>query len=98
MMRCKWLDALKQLVRNRDVFAYGHGSALKDIGVLDFLAKLDLLTETNYMDTGDFAARVYKVRHDENGNRVTFLKVLQGGLRVRDEVQYADTDRENHTN
>lgn len=86
-----WLEALKRMIRNRVVFAYGHGSALKDIGILEFLAKLDLLTETNYVDTGNFAARVYKVRHDENGNRVTFLKVLQGGLRVRDEVQYADT-------
>ncbi|MCG7345900.1 TetM/TetW/TetO/TetS family tetracycline resistance ribosomal protection protein [Sporosarcina sp. ACRSL] len=85
-----WLDALKRMIRNRDVFAYGHGSALKDIGVLEFLTKLDLLTATDYMDTGDFAARVYKVRHDENGNRVTFLKVLQGSLRVRDEVKYGD--------
>ena len=90
MMRSMWLDALKRMIRNRDVFAYGHGSALKDIGVLDFFEKLDLLTVTDYVDTGDFAARVYKVRHDENGNRVTFLKVLQGGLHVRDEVQYAD--------
>ncbi|MFS0690885.1 translation factor GTPase family protein [Sporosarcina sp. 179-K 8C2 HS] len=84
-----WLDALKHMIRNRDVFAYGHGSALKDIGVLDFLEKLELLTETNYVDEGEFEARVYKVRHDENGNRVTFLKVLQGSLHVRDEVQYA---------
>ncbi|MCM3710650.1 GTP-binding protein [Sporosarcina luteola] len=84
-----WLEALKRMIKNRDVFAYGHGSALKDIGVLDFLKKLDLLTETDYVVEGDFAARVYKIRHDENGNRVTFLKVLQGGVRVRDEVQYA---------
>lgn len=84
-----WLDALKRMIQNRDVFAYGHGSALKDIGVLEFIAKLDLLIETNYLEAGDFAARVYKVRHDENGNRLTFLKVLQGRLHVRDEVQYS---------
>lgn len=84
-----WLGALKRMIQNRDVFAYGHGSALKDIGVLEFLEKLDFLTATYYVDEGDFAAHVYKVRHDENGNRVTFLKVLQGSLRVRDEVQYA---------
>ena len=86
-----WLDALKRMIQRRDVFAYGHGSALKDIGVLAFLEKLDLLTVTDYMETGDLAARVYKVRHDENGNRVTFLKVLQGSLRVRDEVKYGDS-------
>ncbi|MFC5601766.1 GTP-binding protein [Sporosarcina koreensis] len=81
-----WLDAMKRMINNRDIFAYGHGSALKDIGVQDFLEKFDQLTKTEYTDTGDFAARVYKVRHDENGNRVTFLKVLQGALHVRDEV------------
>lgn len=84
-----WLDAMKRMIKNRDIFAYGHGSALKDIGVLDFLEKFDQLTVTDYEDAGDFAARVYKVRHDENGNRVTFLKVLQGNLHVRDEVQVA---------
>ena len=84
-----WLSALKRMITNRDVFAYGYGSALKDVGVLEFLQKFDLLTVTDYAETGDFAARVYKVRHDENGNRVTFLKVLQGGLHVRDEVQFA---------
>ncbi|WP_060203648.1 GTP-binding protein [Sporosarcina koreensis] len=84
-----WLGALKRMITNRDVFAYGYGSALKDVGVLEFLQKFDLLTVTDYAETGDFAARVYKVRHDENGNRVTFLKVLQGGLHVRDEVQFA---------
>lgn len=84
-----WQSALKEMIRNREIFAYGHGSALKDIGILNFLAKLDLLTATDYADDGEFAARVYKVRHDENGNRVTFLKVLQGGLHVRNEVQVA---------
>lgn len=85
-----WLDALKRMIQHRDVFAYGHGSALKDIGVLDFFEKFDLLTKTDYVDTGEFAARVYKVRHDENGHRITFLKVLQGNLHVRDDVHYAD--------
>ncbi|MCM3744644.1 TetM/TetW/TetO/TetS family tetracycline resistance ribosomal protection protein [Sporosarcina luteola] len=82
-----WLDAMKRMITNREIFAYGHGSALKDIGVLEFLQKFDQLTVTEYTDAGDFSARVYKVRHDENGNRVTFLKVLQGNLHVRDEVQ-----------
>ncbi|MEG2288780.1 MAG: TetM/TetW/TetO/TetS family tetracycline resistance ribosomal protection protein [Clostridium sp.] len=32
--------------------------------------------------------RVFKVRYDEKGNRVTFLKVLSGELKVKDEVIY----------
>ncbi|HEX5565181.1 MAG TPA: translation factor GTPase family protein [Sporosarcina sp.] len=84
-----WLDVMKRMIKRRGIFAYGHGSALKDVGVLEFLQKFDLLTVTEYTDADDFTARVYKVRHDENGNRVTFLKVLQGILHVRDEVQIA---------
>lgn len=87
-----WINAMKRMIKNRSIFAYGHGSALKDIGVQDFLEKFDQLTVTEYTDAGDLAARVYKVRHDENGNRVTFLKVLQGVLHVRDEVQVAGNE------
>lgn len=83
-----WLDALRKMIGSREVFAYGHGSALKDIGVLEFLREFDQLTVTDYSDSGDFAARVYKVRHDENGLRVTFLKVIDGAMHVRDEIAY----------
>lgn len=85
-----WLDALKRMIRSRDVFAYGHGSALKDSGILEFLEKFDMLTVTDYSEAGDFAARVYKIRHDENGQRVTFMKVLQGAMQVRDEITYGE--------
>ncbi|MDW0116577.1 TetM/TetW/TetO/TetS family tetracycline resistance ribosomal protection protein [Sporosarcina thermotolerans] len=85
-----WLDALRRMISRRDVFAYGHGSALKDIGVLGFLRGFDQLTATYYSDVGDFAARVYKVRHDENGQRVTFLKVIDGVIQVRDEIAYGE--------
>ena len=74
------------------------GSALKDIGVIEFFEKLDVLTETSYDDDSDFAAQVYKIRHDDSGNRVTFLKSLSGTLSVRDEVNYGDYFGESYTN
>ena len=55
-----------------------------------FFEKLDVLTTTSYDDDSDFAAQVYKIRHDDSGNRVTFLKSLSGTLSVRDEVNYGD--------
>ncbi|MDN4606705.1 GTP-binding protein [Sporosarcina highlanderae] len=85
-----WMVALKRMISRREVFSYGHGSALRDSGVLEFLQGFDQLTVTDYSDTGDFSARVYKVRHDENGQRVTFLKVLQGVMHVRDEIAYGE--------
>lgn len=85
-----WLTALRRMIQDGDVFPYGAGSALKDIGVVEFLEQVDRLTETTYSDEGRFSGRVYKIRHDENGHRITYLKVLQGVLDVRDEVHYGD--------
>ncbi len=85
-----WLHTLKKLIRDNEIFPCTSGSALNDIGVMEFLKKLHLLTENTYASAGDFAARVYKIRHDESGNRVTFLKSLSGTLHVRDEVTYGD--------
>lgn len=85
-----WLQTLKTMIRDNKVFACSSGSALKDIGILEFFKKLDALTETFYEDANEFAAQVYKIRHDDSGNRVTFLKALEGTLRVREEVNYGD--------
>ena len=85
-----WLQTLKSMIQDNQLFVCTTGSALKDIGVLGFLEKLDALTATTYLDEGEFAAKVYKIRHDENGNRVTFLKSLSGTLHVRDEVKYGE--------
>ncbi|WP_186671958.1 translation factor GTPase family protein [Sporosarcina sp. BP05] len=85
-----WLATLKEMISDNKVFALSSGSALKDIGVMAFFEKLDVLTATSYEDDSDFSAQVYKIRHDDSGNRVTFLKSLNGTLSVRDEVNYGD--------
>ncbi|WP_342509973.1 translation factor GTPase family protein [Sporosarcina sp. FSL K6-2383] len=85
-----WLQAFKNMIRDNKVFASASGSALKDIGIAEFFTKLDVLTGTSYDDSGEFAAQVYKVRHDDNGNKVTFLKSVGGTLHVREEVHYGE--------
>lgn len=87
-----WLEAGKRLMKQSKFFPSAYGSALKDEGIAEFLDQLDLLTETNYEKQDSFAARVYKIRYDKNGNRVTFIKVLSGTLHVRDEINYGDPD------
>ncbi|AZU61988.1 GTP-binding protein [Neobacillus mesonae] len=89
-----WLETLKQLIRENQIFPCFYGSALQDVGVKGFLEKLDLLTETSYIADGAFAGRVYKIRYDENGTRLTFIKVLSGNLKVRDEISYSSVDKE----
>lgn len=83
-----WMQTLKKLVRNGQVFPCGQGSALKDIGIESFFSKFVQLmnrTETSELPA-PFSASVYKIRHDENGQRITFLKILSGSLNVRDEL------------
>ncbi|SDN88657.1 small GTP-binding protein domain-containing protein [Psychrobacillus sp. OK028] len=84
-----WTQSLQHMIKENKIFACASGSALKDIGIVEFLNKLDLLTTTSYKTDGAFAAQVYKIRHDESGNRVTFLKLVNGKLKVRDSVTYS---------
>lgn len=81
-----WLQSLKSMIFENKIFPIGSGSALKDIGVIDFFQTLDQLTDTSYSNEGDFGARVFKIRHDDLGHRVTFLKCLNGEIKVRDEI------------
>ncbi|MCT2194528.1 TetM/TetW/TetO/TetS family tetracycline resistance ribosomal protection protein [Paenibacillus sp. p3-SID1389] len=83
-----WNEHLIQMVQNGQVFPCLRGSALLDIGIDVFMKALDRLTVTRYDPELPFAGRVYKIRHDEQATRVTFIKALQGTLRVRDELTY----------
>ncbi|MDR0268114.1 TetM/TetW/TetO/TetS family tetracycline resistance ribosomal protection protein [Paenibacillus sp.] len=82
------VETIISLVKKRRIFPVMCGSALQDRGIAEFLANLELLTETEYDTSGPFAARVFKIRHDPQGVRLTHLKLLQGKLAVRDDLTY----------
>lgn len=84
----QWLDTMSSLIRKGQLFPCFSGSALQNMGVTHFLHQLDLLTVTNYDPGADFAGRVYKIRHDEQGARLTYVKAMGGTLQVRDEIVY----------
>lgn len=84
-----WIRTLIELIKENNVFPCFGGSALQDDGIVEFLHALDNLTYTDYNPNGEFSGRVYKVRHDENGNRITFIKALEGTLKVKDEISYS---------
>lgn len=90
----EWNQALIRMIRQGEVYPCLHGSALLDIGIADFLEKFDRLTVTEYATekqaAGEkFAGNVYKIGHDANGTRLTYIKALQGSLGMREYVQYA---------
>lgn len=92
-----WSRTLKGLIKECKVFPCFGGSALQDEGIVELLDTVDYLTYTNYSENEEFSGRVYKIRHDENGNRVTFIKALTGSLKVRDEVSYGGEPKEELT-
>ena len=79
-------STLRRLLRQRKLFPCYFGSALKLEGVRELLAGLDQFTEQPAHPSG-FSARVYKIARDPQGNRLTFLKVTGGELRVRTVLQ-----------
>ncbi|MFD3262103.1 GTP-binding protein [Paenibacillus lentus] len=87
-----WLAAMQRLIGDNAIFPYACGSALQGIGIESFLQKLDQLTVTDYSSEEPFAGRVYRIRHDEQGTRITFVKALSGTLKVRDILHYGDAE------
>ncbi len=83
-----WLDSLKAMIKKNKIFPCCIGSALQNIGIKEFIDKLDLLTYTDYSEESEFSGRVYKIRYDNKGNRITYIKVLKGQLKVRDTLSY----------
>ncbi|KFI46624.1 small GTP-binding protein domain-containing protein [Bifidobacterium bohemicum] len=78
-------QTLRRLVNERRLFPCFSGSALKLKGVDEFLAGLERFTSARQYPQ-DFGARVYKISHDNQGNRLTWLKVTGGSLAVKDSL------------
>ena len=83
-----WIISLKSFIKEGKIFPCLSGSALQDDGIDKFLSIFNDLTISNYNEESDFSGRVYKIKYDDNGTRLTFIKALSGSLKVRDEVSY----------
>ena len=77
---------IRSLIRERKVFPCYFGSALKVTGVDELLAGMDQWMEEKIY-SAEFGAMVYKIGRDAQGERLSFLKVTGGTLKVRDVVQ-----------
>ena len=73
---------IRGLVAGRKLFPCCFGSALKLTGVEDFLAVVDRFAP-EFTAKEAFAARVHKISRDPQGNRLTWLKLTGGSLKVR---------------
>ncbi len=74
---------IKNAIKERKIFPCYFGSALKLEGVEQFMHCIAKYTEIKRYPE-EFGARVFKIMRDEQGNRLTYLKITGGKLKVRD--------------
>lgn len=84
-------ELITTMVARRQVFPCLFGSALKLQGVDELLAALQEYTRQP-KEAEEFAARVFKISRDEQGSRLTWLKVTGGSLRVKALLTGEDPD------
>ena len=80
---------IRGLIEGRKVFPCCFGSALKNEGVDTLLDILDRYAPRPRRKE-DFAALVYKISRDPQGNRLTWLKITGGSLKVRSLLRYVN--------
>ena len=84
-------ETLRRLIAERAVFPCWFGSALKLTGVDEFLSGLsEYIPRPDY--PAQFGAKVYKIGRDQQGARLTWMKITGGKLRVK--ALLSGTDRQ----
>ena len=87
-------EQIMEAITSRNVYPCLFGSALKNEGVECLLTLLyEYIKMPDYPK--EFGARVYKIARDEQGNRLTYLKVTGGSLKVKETLS-ADTKDGEH--
>lgn len=73
---------IARLIVQRKIFPCYFGSALKEKGVKDFWNGVQQYTAEPERPT-EFGAKVFKIARDEQGNRLAYMKITGGSLKVK---------------
>ncbi len=74
---------IMDLIAERKVFPCYFGSALKMQGVEELILGLDTYTRCPVYPEA-FGAKVYKIARDDQGNRLSYMKITGGTLKVKE--------------
>lgn len=86
-------DTVRRLIAEQKIFPCYFGSALKLTGVEEFLNGLQHWTRCPaYRES--FGAKVFKISRDEQGNRMTHMKITGGSLKVKELLRVSDEEEE----
>lgn len=85
-------EIIKRAISARNVYPVFFGAALKLEGVNEFLEALDTYCELpEYSDF--FGAKIFKISRDAQGNRLTYMKITGGSLKVKDVLSNEKVDQ-----
>jgi len=85
-------EEIRHAIAKRKIFPCFFGSALKITGVDALLGGLVQWTkEKRYPE--EFGARVFKIARDEKGNRLTYVKLTGGTLKVKESIAGEKADQ-----
>ncbi|MDH7872786.1 elongation factor G [Bifidobacterium catenulatum] len=75
-------ETIREMIADRALFPCFFGSALKMDGIDEFVAGFERYVREPECDS-EFGAHIYKVSHDAQGNRLTWLKVTGGEFKAK---------------
>ena len=75
-------EEITELITQRKIFPCYFGSALKEDGVEDFWNGVQKYTREPKRPV-EFGAKVFKIARDEQGNRLTYMKITGGSLKAK---------------
>ena len=75
-------EEITELITQRKIFPCYFGSALKEDGVEDFWNGVQKYTREPKRPA-EFGAKVFKIARDEQGNRLTYMKITGGSLKAK---------------
>lgn len=75
-------EIIREMIADRALFPCFFGSALKMDGIDEFVAGFERYVREPEYDS-EFGAHIYKVSHDAQGNRLTWLKVTGGEFKAK---------------
>ncbi len=83
-------ESVTDAVCERRLFPCFFGSALKLVGITEFLSDLDRYTSGPSYNARIFGAKVYKIARDASDRRLSYVKITGGRLSAKDTLTVRD--------
>lgn len=89
----EYFEGFLEEVSKTNLYPVLHGSALKDIGLEELLSAITKYLGREKSPSKELSAYVYKIDRDSQMRKLTYMKVVSGNIKMRDDVFINETER-----